>query len=190
MLHPILSQVPINFFSEAFGEPPHAATGKAPTDEQAEPLVQPPAADHRADSAHGQRSASKALPRGDVSDQAQLYVPHACACKPAKLPPPRAEVFAIKAEVARGLARLTALSGMAEPQWRKLSCTYCQWDRQPRHTVERCLHKLGCCVCGQTHKGCDCDHLPVDVKAGQEVLKRVCAQVGLFLGDGCVRDAA
>ena len=45
MLHPILGQIPNNFFSEAVGEPPHAAAGKAPTDEQAEPPVQPPAAD-------------------------------------------------------------------------------------------------------------------------------------------------
>ena len=80
----------------------------------------------------------------------------------------RAEVFAIEAEVARGLARLTALSGMAEPQRQKLSCAYCRWDRQPRHTVECCLHKPGCCVCGQAHKGRDCDHLPADMKAVQE----------------------
>jgi len=113
MLHPILGRIPTNFFSEAVGEPPQAATGEAPTDEQAEPPVQPPAADHGADSAHVRRSANKALPRGDVGDQAQLHVPHACARKPAKPPPPRAEVFAIEAEVARGLARLTALSGMA-----------------------------------------------------------------------------
>ena len=113
MLHPIFGQVPINFFSEAVGEPLQAATGEAPTDEQAEPPVQPPAADHGADSAHVRRSANKALPRGDIGDQAQLHVPHACARKPAKPPPPQAEVFAIEAEVARGLARLTALSGMA-----------------------------------------------------------------------------
>ena len=139
------NQVPINFFSEAVGEPPQTATGKAPTDEQA------PTDEHGADSARERRSASKALPRDDVGDQAQLHVPHACARKPAKPPPPRVDVFAIEAEVARGLARLTALSGMAEPQRRKLSCAYCRWDRQPRHTVECCLHKPGCCVCGQAH---------------------------------------
>jgi hypothetical protein len=81
-------------------------------------------------------------------------------------------VLAIEAEVARGLARLTALSGMTEPQRQKLTCAYCRWDRQPRHTVECCLHKPGCCVCGQAHKGRDCDHLPADVKAAQEALRR------------------
>ena len=90
--------------------------------DQAEPPVQPPTADHGADSVHVWRSVSKAMPRGDVGGQAQLHVPHACARKPARPPPPRAEVFAIEAEVARGLARLTAPSGMAEPQRRKLSC--------------------------------------------------------------------
>ena len=79
MLNLILGQVPINFFSEAVGEPPQAATGEAPIDEQAEPPVQPPAADHGADSAHGRQSANKALPRGNVGDQAQLHVLHACA---------------------------------------------------------------------------------------------------------------
>ena len=143
MLHPILGQVPIIFFFEAVGEPLQVATGKAPTDEQAESPVQPPAADHGADRAHVQRSANKALPRGDNGDQAQLHVPQACARKPAKPFPPRAEVFAIEKEVARGLARLTALSGMAEPQRRKLSCAYCRWDRQLRHTIECCLHKPG-----------------------------------------------
>ena len=164
MLHPILGQVPVNFFSEAVGEP-QAAAGEAPTDEQEEPPVQPPAADHGADSARVRRSANKALPRSDVSDQAQLHVARACARKPAKPPPPQVEVLAIEAEVARGLARLTALSSMAEPQRRQLSCAYCRWDRQPRHTVECCLHKPGCCVCGQAHKGRDCDHLPADMKA-------------------------
>ena len=53
MLHPILGQVPVNFFSEAVGEP-QAAAGEAPTDEQEEPPVQPPAADHRANSMHVQ----------------------------------------------------------------------------------------------------------------------------------------
>ena len=50
MLHLILGQVLINFFSEAAGELLQAATGEAPTDKQEEPLVQPPAVDHRADS--------------------------------------------------------------------------------------------------------------------------------------------
>ena len=76
-----------------------------------------------------------------------------------------AEEFVIKAEVVCGLANLTALGGMAEPQQQKLSCAYCQWDQQAQHTVQCCLHKLGCCVCGQAHKGCDCDHLPKDMKA-------------------------
>ena len=147
MLHPILGQVPINFFSEAVGEPPQAATGEAPTDEQQEPPVEPAAADHGADSARVRQSTNKALPRSDVGDQAQLHVARACARKPAKPPPPRVEVLAIEAEVARGLARLTALSSMAEPQQRQLNCAYCRWDRQPRHTVECCLHKPpGCCV--------------------------------------------
>ena len=176
MLHPILGRIPTKFFSEAVGEPPQAATGKAPIDEQVEPPAQPSAADHGVDGARMRQSAHKALPRSDVSDQAQLHVAHACARKPAKPPPPRAEVFAIEAEVARGLARLTALSGMAEPQRRKLSCAYCRWDRQPRHTVQCCLHKPGCCVCGQAHKGRDCDHLPADVKAAQEALKRARTQ--------------
>ena len=105
---------------------------------------------------------------------------HACVRKPAKPPPPRVEVLAIKAEVARGLARLMALSGMTEPQRQKLTCAYCRWDRQPRHTVKCCLHKPGCCVCigvcGQAHKGRDCDHLPADMKAAQQALKRARAQ--------------
>ena len=46
------------FFSEAVGEPPQAATGEAPTDEQEEPPVQPPAADHGADSARVRRRAN------------------------------------------------------------------------------------------------------------------------------------
>ena len=95
MLHPILGRIPNNFFSEAVGEPPQAATGEAPIDEQAEPPVQPPAADHGADSARVRRSTNKALPRSDVSDQAQLHVAHACARKPAKPPPPQVEVLAI-----------------------------------------------------------------------------------------------
>ena len=51
---------------------------------------------------------------------------------------------------------------------------YCRWDRQPRHTIECCLHKPGCCVCGQAHKGRDCDRLPVGMKAAQQSLKRAC----------------
>ena len=123
-----------------------------------------------------QQSASKALLCGNVSDQAQLHVTHACVHKPVKLPPPQAEVFTIEAEVAHGLACLTALSSMAEPQQRKLSCAYCQWDWQLQHTVECCLHKPGCCVCGQAHKGCNCDHLPADVKAAQQALKHAHTQ--------------
>ena len=61
---------------------------------------------------------------------------------------------------------------MAEPQQRQLSCAYCRWDRQPRHTIECCLHKPGCCVCGQAHKGRDCDRLPAGMKAAQQALKR------------------
>ena len=49
MLHPILGQVLINFFSEAIGELLQAATSEVPTDEQEEPPVQLPAADHGAD---------------------------------------------------------------------------------------------------------------------------------------------
>ena len=66
--------------------------------------------------------------------------------------------------VVHRLAQLTALSSMTELQQQKLTCTYCWWDQQPQHTVECCLHKLGCCVCGQAHKGHDCNHLPVDIK--------------------------
>ena len=83
--------------------------------DHAEPPVLPTAADHGADGARVRRGASncKALPRSIECDQAQPHVLHACAHKPSKLPPPRVDVFAIEAEVARGLARLTALSGMA-----------------------------------------------------------------------------
>ena len=81
-----------------------------------------------------------------------------------------------EAEVAHGLARLTALSGMAEQQRQKLSCAYCRWDQQPRHMVECCLHKPGCCVCGQAHKDRDCDRLPAGMKAAQQALKRARAR--------------
>ena len=144
--------------------------------EHTEPPVLPSATDHGAGGARVRQSANKASPRSDDGDQAQPHVPHACARKPAKQPPPRVEVLAIEAEVARGLARLTALSSMAEPQRRQLSCAYCRWDRQPRHTVECCLHKPGCCVCGQAHKGRDCDHLPEDMKAAQQALQRARAK--------------
>ena len=132
-----------------------------------------------ADGARVRRGASKALPHSVEGDQAQPHVLHACAHKPAKPPPPRVDVFAIEAEVARGLARLTALSGMAEQQRQKLSCAYCaycRWDRQPRQTIECCLHKRGCCVCGQVHKGRDCDRLPAGMKAAQGALKRARAR--------------
>jgi hypothetical protein len=140
--------------------------------EHTEPPVLPSATDHGASGVQVRQSANKAMPRSDDGNQAQLHVPHACARKPAKQPPPRVEALAIEAEVARGLARLTALSGMAEPQRRQLSCAYCRWDRRPRHTIECCLHKPGCCVCGQAHKGRDCDHLPEDMKAAQQALQR------------------
>ena len=65
---------------------------------------------------------------------------------------------------------------MAEPQRRQLSCAYCRWDRRPRHTIECCLHKPGCCVCGQAHKGRDCDHLPEGMKAAQQALRCARAQ--------------
>ena len=84
--------------------------------EHTEPLVLPSATDHRASGAQVRQSANKALPRSDDGDQAQLLVPHACARKPAKPLPPQVEVLAVKVEVAYGLARLTALSSMAEPQ--------------------------------------------------------------------------
>ena len=160
---------PTDFFRQGL---PRAAFNEAPMIEHTEPPVLPSATDHGAGGARVRQSANKALPRSDDGDQAQPHVPHACARKPAKQPPPRVEVLAIEAEVARGLARLTALSSMAEPQQRQLSCAYCRWDRQPRHTVECCLHKPGCCVCGQAHKGRDCDHLPEDMKAAQQALQR------------------
>ena len=160
---------PTDFFRQGL---PRAAFNEAPMSEHTEPPVLPSATDHGAGGARVRQSANKASPRSDDGDQAQPHVPHACARKPAKQPPPRVEVLAIEAEVARGLARLTALSSMAEPQRRQLSCAYCRWDRQPRHTVECCLHKPGCCVCGQAHKGRDCDHLPEDMKAAQQALQR------------------
>ena len=122
------------------------------------------------------RSAHKTLPHSDDGDQAQLHVPNACAHKPAKLPPPQVEVLTIKAEVAHRLAWLTALSSMTEPQRQKLTCAYCQWDQQLWHTVKCCLHKLGCCVCGQAHKGCNCNHLPADMKVAQQALKHMHTQ--------------
>ena len=126
---PVLSQISIEFFSEAVGGPPQAATDEAPTDRQAEPPVQTPAADLNVDGTHVRQSAHKALLCGDGGNQAQPRVLHACAHKPAEPPPPQVEVFAFEAKVACGLARLTALSGMAEQQQQKLSCTYCRWDR-------------------------------------------------------------
>ena len=82
----------------------------------------------------------------------------------------------IEAEVAHGLAQPTAPSSMAEQQQQKLSCVYCRWGRQPQHTIECCLHKPGCCVCGQAHKGRDCDCLPASMKAAQRALKHARAQ--------------
>ena len=84
--------------------------------EHTEPPVLSSAMDHGASGAQVRRSTSKALPCSDNGDQAQPHVPHACACKLAKQPPPQVEALAIEAEVACGLARLTALSGMAELQ--------------------------------------------------------------------------
>ena len=140
--------------------------------EHTEPPVLPSATDHGASGAQVRQSVNKAVPHSDDGDLAQPHVPHVCARKPAKLPPPQVEVLAIEAEVAHGLAQLTAVSGMAESQRRQLSCAYCRWDRRPWHTIECCLHKPGCCLCGQAHKGCDCDHLPKGMKAAQQALKR------------------
>ena len=165
---------PTDFFRQGL---PRAAFNEAPMIEHTEPSVLPSATDHGASGAQVRQSANKALPRSDDGDQAQPHVPHACARKPAKQPPPQVEVLAIEAEVARGLARLTALSSMAEPQRRQLSCAYCWWDRRPRHMIECCLHKPGCCVCGQTHKGHDWDRLTTvtGMKAAQQALKCACA---------------
>ena len=145
MLHPILGRILTNFFRQGL---PQAVFNEAPMVDHAAPPVLPAAADHGAYGVRVRQGASKALPHSVDGDQAQPHVLHACVHKPAKLPPPRVDVFAIEAEVARGLARLTALSGMAEQQQQKLSCTYCWWDRQLQHTIECCLHKPGCCVCG------------------------------------------
>ena len=49
---PPLVHTPVNFLSEAVGEP-QAAAGEAPTDEQEEPPVQPPAADSCDATRHG-----------------------------------------------------------------------------------------------------------------------------------------
>ena len=110
MLHPILGRIPTDFFRQGL---PRAAFNEAPMVDHAEPPVLPTAADHGADGARVRRGENKALPRSVECDQAQPHVVHACAHKPSKPSPPRVEVFAIEAEVARGLARLTALSGMA-----------------------------------------------------------------------------
>ena len=64
MLHPILGRIPTIFFSEAVGEPPHAATGKATIDKQVGPLAQPSAADHGVDGAHMRRSVQEYGPWG------------------------------------------------------------------------------------------------------------------------------
>ena len=48
------------------------------------------------------------------------------------------------------------------------------WDQQPQHMIECCLHKLGCCVCGQVHKGHNCNHLPTDMR----VVQQLAAQLG------------
>ena len=114
MLNPIIGWIPTNFFFEATEGLPQAATNEAPAVKQAESPAQPPAADHEADGARVRRS--KALPRSGNRDRAQLHVPHACARKPAQPLPPQVEVLANEAEVVRGLAQLTALDSMAEPQ--------------------------------------------------------------------------
>ena len=163
-----LGRIPTDFFRQGL---PQAAFNEAPMVDHAEPPVLPTAADHRADGARARQDASKALPHSSDGDQAQLHVPHACARKPAQPPLPRVDMLANEAEVAHGLARLAALGGMAESQRQQLSCAYCRWDRQPRHTIKCCLHKPGCCVCGQAHKGRDCDRLPANMKTAQRALQ-------------------